>query len=454
MIVGWIDDLDCPIEAITVSCGTWRVTFDAKSLARIRRPDVEAALKTGALHRFGFFGLVASTALPNVSATAAIDIHLADGGVLRLTEPTRAISPTELRDLALGYFTSAEFFGNPQSEGAACLDGGLGNEMIALNRAIVGKIVAGRHTERLHARRRQPVGSIVVCLYGRTEFLFVQNALFAGLPGIEDYEFIYVSNSPEIAEEVLREAKLCQEIYGLNQTLVLLPGNAGFGAANNAGAGVALSRRVMNVNPDVFPRQKDWAARHTALVGSLPAAQTQLLGVPLYYDDGSLMHAGMYFELDGAVSLRGGDVERRRMARVEHYGKGAPPWAAGHLRARPVPALTGAFMSSDRGWYERLGGFSEDYIFGHYEDADLCLKSLTAGHAAWLHDLRLWHLEGKGSIRRPHHEGGSLVNRWHFTRAWERTITHGLLGPNPTHPALQPGHVAEPVAAHPDAAAA
>lgn len=437
MIVGWIDDLDCPVEAITVSCGSWRVTFDGSSLARLRRPDVESALKTGAPHHFGFFGLVASTVLPDAGGTASIDIHLADGGVHHLDEPTRLISPAELRDLALGYLASAAFFGNAQAEGAACLDGGLGTQMMALNRAITGQIVAARYIERLYTRRRQPVGSIIICLYGKADFLFVQNALFAGLPGIEDYEFIFVSNSPEIGEDILREAKLCQSIYGLNQTILLLPGNAGFGAANNAGAAAALSGRIMNVNPDVFPRQKDWAARHTALVEGVPAAQTQLFGVPLYYDDGSLMHGGMYFEMDSNVIVHPTEIRKRRMARVEHYGKGAPPWATAHVRPRAVPAVTGAFMSSNRAWYEQLGGFTEDYIFGHYEDADLCLKSLSAGHAVWLHDLRLWHLEGKGSTRRPHHEGGSLVNRWHFTRSWEKTIAGGLLGPQPKHPALR-----------------
>ena len=64
---------------------------------------------------------------------------------------------------------------------------------------------------------------------------------------------------------------------------------------------------------------------------------------------------------------------------------------------RPVPAVTGAFMSVDRGWFEKLGGFTEDYVFGHYEDADLCLKSIQAGAVPWIHDIRLWHLEGQGS---------------------------------------------------------
>jgi GT2 family glycosyltransferase len=106
------------------------------------------------------------------------------------------------------------------------------------------------------------------------------------------------------------------------------------------------------------------------------------------------------------------------------------------VRARPVPAVTGAFMSADRGWYEQLGGFTEDYIFGHYEDADLCMKSLSAGTPAWLQDVQMWHLEGRGSTRLPHHEGGSLVNRWLFTRQWAGVIAAGVNGPVPTHKSL------------------
>jgi GT2 family glycosyltransferase len=102
-----------------------------------------------------------------------------------------------------------------------------------------------------------------------------------------------------------------------------------------------------------------------------------------------------------------------------------------------VPAVTGAFLSVDRAWFEKLGGFTEDYIFGHYEDADLCLKSLRAGTPAWLHDIRMWHLEGKGSRRLPQHEGGSLVNRWHFSRTWLPTIVPDLMGKTPQHRLLR-----------------
>jgi GT2 family glycosyltransferase len=226
-------------------------------------------------------------------------------------------------------------------------------------------------------------------------------------------------------------------LYALPITLVILPGNAGFGAANNVAARVARSDRLLIVNPDVFPRDLDWARKHSKLLETLPREQTRLFGVPLYYDDGSLMHGGMYFEIDTGLSLARGTPAPARLCRTEHYGKGAPASFLKFNRPRPVPAVTGAFMSVERDWYEHLCGFTEDFIFGHYEDGDLCLKSIAAGTAAWVHDIRLWHLEGKGSTRRPHHEGGSLVNRWLFSSRWIGMIEDGLLGPEPTHALLR-----------------
>jgi GT2 family glycosyltransferase len=199
----------------------------------------------------------------------------------------------------------------------------------------------------------------------------------------------------------------------------------------------ALSDRILIVNPDVFPRDEDWARKHTQAVRDLPAAQTQLFGIPLYYDDGSLMHGGMYFEYDTGLSLEAFGMSAQRLVRVEHYGKGAPAWSDQFSRSRPVPAVSGAFMSVARSWFEHLGGFTEDYVFGHYEDADLCLKSLSAGVAPWIHDIKLWHLEGKGSTRLPVHEGGSYVNRTLFAQRWDALIAAGLEGPAPSHPLMR-----------------
>ena len=151
------------------------------------------------------------------------------------------------------------------------------------------------------------------------------------------------------------------------------------------------------------------------------------------------MHAGMYFACDTMPSFSRGRNTEVSILRVEHYGKGAPPDTAQFLRPRPVPAVTGAFMSVRRAWFEKLGGFTQDYVFGHYEDADLCLKSIAAGGLPWLHDVRLWHLEGKGSTRLPQHEGGSVINRLLFTKTWGEMVRLDLLGPEPSHPGFNSG---------------
>ena len=94
--------------------------------------------------------------------------------------------------------------------------------------------------------------------------------------------------------------------YGLAQTLVFQSGNAGFGPANNVAVQFARSDRLLCVNPDVFPQTRDWAQRHSDLVASLPAQQVRLFGSTLCYDDGTLMHGGMYFDVDVGVHTGAG----------------------------------------------------------------------------------------------------------------------------------------------------
>jgi GT2 family glycosyltransferase len=343
----------------------------------------------------------------------------------------------DLRNTALAHLASASFFGNPAIESMGYLEQGIGAELVNFNGAIKRRLVNAPYVERFGPQKTPTRGTIIVCLYGKAEFYFVQNCLFSGLPGIEEYEFVYVSNSPELAETLLREAQSASQIYGLANSVMILSGNAGFGAANNAAARIARSDRLLFVNPDVFPRAPDWAKKHTDLLDADLREGTRLFGVPLYYDDGSLMHGGLYFEIDVGLSMASGAPVAQRICRVEHYGKGAPPGSLQFARPRPVPGVTGAFLSIEREWFEQLGGFTEDFVFGHYEDADLCLKSIEKGTAPWIQDIPMWHLEGKGSTRQLAHDGGSMVNRWLFSKIWMRTIEAGLKGPAPAHKLFQ-----------------
>jgi hypothetical protein len=437
MIVGWIDDISHPLSCIRIIGPDWRVVIDASHCLRVRREDVEKALGSRRLHPFGFIGFVHFDRGGGTSGAVQVELWQSGGFSTAVQSTPMIVEDVELRDTVLAHLAAASYFGNSQIECIQHLERGLGAELVRFNVAITRRVTSTPYLERFGPQGRSRRGSIVVCLYGKPEYFFLQNGLYTGLAGIEDYEFVYVSNSPEMAETLLHEAQRAGVLYGLPLTVVILPGNAGFGAANNAAARVAGTDRLLIVNPDVFPRDPAWARKHSGLLETNPAEQTRLFGVPLYYDDGSLMHGGMYFEVDTGLSLARGNPTPAHMCRTEHYGKGAPASLLQFNRPRPVPAVTGAFISIERGWYERLGGFTEDFIFGHYEDADLCLKSIAAGTAPWIHDIRLWHLEGKGSTRRPHHEGGSVVNRWLFSSRWITTIENGLRGPAPTHPLLR-----------------
>ena len=434
---GWIDDTCDTLEHLRVSGSDGQVTFEGSALARTCRDDVQTAIGISRRHEFGFWGFAANNNIQRRGNTASADLVMSGGASRHHEVSVQNVDQAELRNVVLTYLASAQHLGNPQLSAIATLENCIGAQIVDFNLKLSRKIVSQPYVERFGHRSKMHKASIIVCLYGKPEYLFLQNSLFSNRPGIEDYEFIYVCNSPELAEPLLRDARIASHIYDLDQTLIILPENAGFGAANNAAVKFARTGRVLIVNPDVFPFDQDWAVKHTDIVEQLPREQTSLFGVPLYYDDGSLMHGGMYFEADCGVSMDQSKFKSMSFLRVEHYGKGAPPLTTKYTRSRPVPAVTGAFISLDRNWFEEIGGFSEEYVFGHYEDADLCLKSMEKGIAPWIHDVKLWHLEGKGSHRLPVHEGASIVNRWLFNKRWAKRLIPDLLGQSPKFTLLE-----------------
>lgn len=434
-LIGWVDDVTVPLAALRIEGRGWAVRVQASALSRVARGDVQSALGRAERGALGFYLLLnAGTPLPS-SAECRCAMEWSNGQQATKTPLMRTVPARELRDTVLTYVAGTAS-GGSQIPAMLTLDAMAGEQIVALNRQVTRTITASPFSERFGRAGGSPKASVIVCIYGKPEYMFLQNALFAGKPGIEDYEFIYVCNSPELLERLLKEAHASTITYGLSQTVIGLPGNAGFGAGNNLGVEMARSRRILCVNPDVLPRDPAWAARHTELVETAGTG-TRLFGTTLFYDDGSLMHGGMYLELDVGLAVQSTAVQARRFARVEHYGKGAPPDTARFRRARPVPAASGAFLSVDRDWFEHLGGFSEDYVFGHYEDADLCLRSLDAGAPVWVHDIPMWHLEGRGSTRQPVHEGATIVNRWLFSRSWVNRIDDRLCGPEPTRDDLR-----------------
>ncbi len=433
-LVGWADDARRTLTEITLYADNHRRVW--RAFSRLRRADVEAAVGAPTPYHYGFwvFGEPVKAGTQwraEGGKPSRVEFGFADGSVIRLDQTITVMSDIDMRDLVMGYFANASYHGNGVIGAFAALDTGVGRVLAAYNQVVSAQITRQALVQRFGQEQTRFKASLIVPIYGMHHYHYLQSAAFAGGAGIEDCEFIYVLNSPELVEPLTREMRIAAMVYGHAQSLVVLPGNAGFGAANNVAAQFARSDRLICVNPDVFPKDPAWAKHHADLLDGLPTEQTRLFGATLYYDDGSLMHGGMYIDLDLGIVGANGGLTHDRVLRVEHHGKGAPEWALAYQASRPVTGVTGAFISVDRNWFESLGGFSETYIYGHYEDADLCLKSLRQGTPSWVHPIAMWHLEGKGSTRLPHHAGGSLVNRWLFTRTWESFVTPDLIGRTP-----------------------
>jgi len=280
--------------------------------------------------------------------------------------------------------------------------------------------VSALHASCLAAARRpealtlgepvaQPEVSVIIPLYRNLEFLKFQIASFAVDRDRERCEYIYVLDSPEQRAEVEHFLRGMWRLHGLPLRLLVNPSNLGYAAANNVAAAEARGDALALVNSDVLPIAPGWA---TALSRRL-AADPRLgaVGPKLLFEDQSLQHAGMYFAQDPSGRWLN-----------HHFHKGLPRYYAPAQVERPVPALTGACLVVRRDAFAAVGGFTEDYVIGDYEDSDLCLKLRRRGHdLRYVPSIELYHLERR-SIRQ--HAGymkgvACLYNSWLHAQRWQ-----------------------------------
>jgi GT2 family glycosyltransferase len=251
-----------------------------------------------------------------------------------------------------------------------------------------------------------PMVSIVVPLYGRIDFMEHQLCQFMHDPDIRGVDLIYVLDSPELGTQMANSAAALHSLYQLPFRTVTLSRNTGYPIANNLGASVARGRLLLLLNSDVVPDGPGWIQAMTAFYDATP--DIGALGPKLLYEDGSLQHAGLYFDRDAGSELWTN----------LHYFKGLQSDFEAANVARPVPAVTGACMMIARSLWEALGGLSPDYVQGGYEDSDLCLRLLEAGRDNWyLPHVQLHHLEDQ-SFPSAARVMATSYNSWLQTERW------------------------------------
>jgi GT2 family glycosyltransferase len=260
---------------------------------------------------------------------------------------------------------------------------------------------------------RAPRVSIIVPLYGRFDLAEIQLALFADDPDFQALELIYFVDDPSIYDAFRAQCEDLYEIYRVPFTLAFGGENFGFAGANNRAASVAAGKSLLLLNSDVFPKRPGWVAELVKIHDTLK--KPGLLGAKLLYEDGSVQHAGMAFRRHAPW----GDLWLN-----EHVQKGQS--AVGLTGLRRAAAVTAACVLVDAELYRSLGGLSEDYIIGDFEDSDLSLRAEAAGRDNWVAlDVELYHLERQSQDRigGPNWRSNlTLYNCWQHHQQWAAHI--------------------------------
>ncbi len=410
-IEGWIDDRNVRLSGVSlIDFATGQREY--LPVYRVRRPDVEAHLQTSRPHEFGFWTVGASGGM--LLEGSALTLVFVDGSGVPLTVglPVRQ-TQHEFFDFLLANFGRRNIIGNRTARSFADLNAGYGEILSSLYKDTCGSRNSLSSTQ--FGRPHKPRVSFICVLYGIPDFLYLLVSQFARFSNLNEIEFIFVNNSPEIEEIVVRDAELASLVFSASIRVLTLNQNSGFSYANNIGVQAALADLIVIINPDVFPREAGSIKRLFTLAEN--GCGKDIYGGKLFYADGSVMHEGMFFSKDHKLTA----LCTSPIWTVEHYRKGFSDTSSAAIR--PVPALTGALMVLSKTLYEQMGGFNTEIIFGHYEDADLCLRVQEHGGRALLDPaLAYWHYEGMGSVKRPEHIGSNMYNRWYFSNCWGNRI--------------------------------
>lgn len=243
---------------------------------------------------------------------------------------------------------------------------------------IVSPAVASCHGEALRGRQvdqnlyfgtplvETPRLSIIVPIYQNWSFLKAQYTAIA-IPELpDDLELIYVVDDPGIFDSVSKCFRDLVSLYGLPVRLLGMNENYGYAAAVNAGLEVARSELVLFLNSDCIPL--DDASIGVGIECLKRQPKVSLVGGKLLFANGGLQHAGISFYVD---------TQGRVFNRSPFKGYPATHGAA--RRGGKVDAVTGAAMFARRAQIVDLGGFSEEYIVGDFEDTDLCFRVRDSG---------------------------------------------------------------------------
>lgn len=184
----------------------------------------------------------------------------------------------------------------------------------------------------------------------------------------------------------------------------------------------ARDEQIVFLNDDATPCDANWLK---ALIGFAVECSVGGVGARLYYEDGTIQHAGMF------PTLR--TIAHAWLGWPTH-AKTYQDWA---FAQREWSAVTGAVFATRRSILDQVNGFEERFSL-EFNDVDLCLRIRNLGYRiVYNPDAQFTHTEkaSRGQTNPPGEEVALFLSRW------SRWLDHDPA----SHPALSRSRM-DPVA--------
>lgn len=190
----------------------------------------------------------------------------------------------------------------------------------------------------------------------------------------------------------------------------VLPYDAPFNysAINNFAVQHAKGAVLALLNNDVEVIEPEWLQE---MVAHAMRPQVGAVGAKLLYPDGTVQHAGVAVNEDGAT----GHVHRFLPA-------DAPGYCHRAVLTQNVPAVTGACLVVQKQRYEQVGGLDEVHFQVAFNDIDFCLRLERAGYRnVFTPFALLYHHESlTRGLGDAHGEQAAFERKMHQTTAIDR----------------------------------
>ncbi len=255
-----------------------------------------------------------------------------------------------------------------------------------------------------------PRVSIIIPTRDRLEFLRPCVESILKKTRYPDYELLIVDNG-SVDPATLGYLDALQS----NPRIKILrdDGPFNYSALNNRAAARATGTILAFVNNDIDPISPDWLGEMTSLA---LRPGTGAVGALLYFPDDRVQHAGVILGISGSAGATGvaghafkdfargdgGNMNRLRL--VQNYS-----------------AVTAACLVIRREIFTQVGGFDEAHLPVSFNDVDLCLRVLRAGHRnVWTPFAELYHHESasRGADNSPDKKARAALEIAHMRATW------------------------------------